>query len=497
MNFYFFFLFILLIKESFLENKIVKFKFEIYPINIAGIESLKSFISYWPSSLNRIALNDYIFRLFTDNFYFNLTLGTPPQIIPTIWNMHQYSFKLYNNSINKNNSSTFKNISEVFRYNFDESSNAIFCEEIFSFKDENNNSFSNIMSFMNLDVKEKNYGFVGLELPDYPEDGLLTFIRSLKKYNIINKYIFFIYYNSNQNINDITNYNGYLYFGEYPHNIKEFNNKFSENNFYEIKSSYRSRLVFWDISFDNIYFGDKYYFLQSKQAEICGDMRLSIGTDEYKDFISKNFFDKYVNNSICHLKTILNETDYMYYECLNNKELFDITTFPSLNFELRELNFNFSFGFEDLFFEHDNYIYFGIVFDKYYKLKYSQRWKLGSILFKKYLLTFNQDTKMIGIYKNIIKKNKYDFFKDKSTNEIKNKNSNKSNYKNWVFIKIVIIICMLFVFVFLGIALKKYIYICGNKNSKNINYNKKSLAHSSKNKNEVHEYYEMGNNLID
>ncbi len=256
--------------------------------------------------------------------------------------MNQYSFKLYNSSFNQNKSSSFKNISSRFNYNFDESNKAIICEDKSYFIDENNNSFSSLLSFMRFERGEENYSFIGLQVPNEIEDGLLTFTRALKKNKIINKYIFFIYYNKYQNNNDITNYNGYIYFGDYPHNIKEFSNKFNENNFFEIKGAFRNRLIFWDILFDNIYFGenDNNIKIRHKKAELSGNLKLSEGRDEYQDYITKNFFDKYINNSICQLKTILNNSDYEYYECKNDKKLFYMSKFPKLEFELKDIILN-------------------------------------------------------------------------------------------------------------------------------------------------------------
>ena len=105
-----------------------------------------------------------------------------------------------------------------------------------------------------------------------------------------------------------------------------------------------------------------------------------------------------MKESICQLKIVLNNTDYEYYECINNFELFEINKFPTLKFEIREINFVFYLNYKDLFFIYNNKIYFAIVFDRFFKVKYTQRWKLVSALFKKYLLVFNQDS---GFIKNL------------------------------------------------------------------------------------------------
>ena len=490
MNYYCYLLITFLINLLLCQTQITKFKFEPYPFNIEGKESIKSFISHSPGKLDNLDLDDFIFRLF-DDFYFNLTLGTPPQIIPAIWDMGEHSFQLYNQSFNVNNSSSFKQISSaVLSQLYDKSKEAILCEDKFYFIDENNNSFSNMFNFVKLEY-DKNYAFVGLQLPNYLENLLVTFTISLKKYKIIDNEIFFIYYDINQNTDDIMKYSGNIYFGDYPHNIKEFSNTFNENEFYEIKAAYRYNLVYWDILFNNIYFDDSYNLADYKQAAILGNLRLSIGTDEYMEFITKNFFDEYTKNNICQLKTIINNEKYLYYKCKNNPKLFNIAKFPNLNFEIRDIRFNFTFTYEDLFFTYNDYIYFGIIFDKYFYLKYNKDWKLGSALFKKYLLTFNKDKKMIGIYKNTIGKTHSSNLHYINGKDISNDN-NLNNINNYEYNKIFMVICLMIVVIILGIILIKYlINYHQNKNSKKINYQKKSSAYYLKNKKEIHEYFEL------
>ena len=501
MNFYFFYLFALIIKHAYFQFKIVKFKFEQYPINLNNINSIHTY-NYFPKPIDEIkANNDLFYRLLTDDTYFNLTLGTPPQIIPTIWNMNQYSFKFYNKSFYIDKSSSFKKLVPTFRYNFDESSDAILGQDIFYFIDDNNISFTTNLNFVKFEQGEKNYSFIGLQLPDYIVDDLLTFPRALKQSKIINKYVYFIHYNKYQNNEEIIHFNGYIYFGDYPYNIKEFKNEFNEDDFYEIQASFRNGLVYWDILFDNIYFGEKNNIdIKKKQAELHANMRLSIGTDEYKDYISKNFFEKYVNESICQLKVVLNNSDYEYYECINNLKLFEIDKFPTLKFEIREINFKFYLNYKDLFFIHNNKIYFGIAFDRFFKLKYTQRWKLGSALFRKYLLVFNQDSKKIGIYKKPLRNNNDDennYINDKDKNKNKNEIENNRNNNIKIFIKILIIICLIILILLIILFIKKYIERNFKKNdSKKINFVKGTKAHDSKNKNIVHEYYELGNNLM-
>ena len=486
MNLFFSLIFFFYLKKEI--HSIIQFNFEKFNTNVANINSLKYHSSNYPDTLNNLSKNDFMFRLLTDDLYLNLKIGSPPQIIPTIWKMDYYSFKIYNLSYNYSRSTTYQGISENFIYSFDEVSEALFCKDLFYFLDEYNNSIIRPFKYINIKNDKKNYSFIGLQLPDATTDNLITFIKQLKENDIINKYIFYIIYDRTES--RIDNPNGIIYFGDYPHNIKKFSDKYNINNYFEIKVANRNKLAYWDILFDNIYFCEKNknnndsIKIKHKQVELLGNMQISIGTDEYHEFISSYFFEEYVKHNICEQKTILNETDYIYYKCQKNNN-FNITKFPSLFFELKEVNFNFTLDYNDLFFIHDDYIYFGIIFDKYFKLKFNQRWKLGSALFKKYLLVFNQDSKTIGFYNNIINKNIFEPF----NNNIKKDN----NYDFDIikvfpifFLSIIIILCFRFI-------IRKF----QNKrkgNSELINYNKAKVGYSFKNKNEIHNYYELKNN---
>jgi len=492
MNIYIFFIFFFLLKKgTYSKSKIVQFKFEKYNINIANINSLIYHSSNYPNNLLVISKNDFMYRLLTDDLYFNLTIGSPFKIIPAIWNMNQYSFKIYMSSNEFNKAINYNNISEPFVYSFDEVSDAIMCKNVFYFVDEDNKTVFNLMKYISIKNDEKNYSFVGLQLPDIIADNLLTFTDQMKENEIINKYIFYIIYE--QNIG-IENPKGIIFFGDFPHNTKIFNNKYKSNNYFEVKAANRNKLAYWDILFDNIYFSESYKNddsstqIKYKQVELMGNMQLSIGTDEYQDYIQKFFFDKYIKENICEMKISSNVTDYIYCRWIKSDK-FNVTEFPSLFFELKEINFNFSFDYNDLFFIHDEYMYFGIIFDRYFKLKFNKRWKLGSVIFKKYLLVFNQDSKTIGFYNNIINKN---IFEPLNKN-ISNKKSNIINIlKIFAIFFLFILIILLFRFIKRNINVNSF----GQKNSKSLNYNKANVAHNFKNKNEIHNYYELNTNLI-
>ena len=241
MNLFFSLIFFFYLKKEI--HSIIQFNFEKFNTNVANINSLKYHSSNYPDTLNNLSKNDFMFRLLTDDLYLNLKIGSPPQIIPTIWKMDYYSFKIYNLSYNYSRSTTYQGISENFIYSFDEVSEALFCKDLFYFLDEYNNSIIRPFKYINIKNDKKNYSFIGLQLPDTTTDNLITFIKQLKENDIINKYIFYIIYDRTES--RIDNPNGIIYFGDYPHNIKKFSDKYNINNYFEIKVANRNKLAYW------------------------------------------------------------------------------------------------------------------------------------------------------------------------------------------------------------------------------------------------------------
>ena len=106
----------------------------------------------------------------------------------------------------------------------------------------------------------------------------------------------------------------------------------------------------------------------------------------------------------------------------------------------------FEFNYKDLFIEINDKLYFLVFFNNREDV-YAYRFTLGQIFLKKYLITFNYDTKMIGFYNKRI--------------EIVEENSHKNNERYYYEhdIKAIIVIIIAFiVFLFVGFLLGKKIY---------------------------------------
>ena len=136
-------------------------------------------------------------------------------------------------------------------------------------------------------------------------------------------------------------------------------------------------------------------------------------------------------------------------------------------FKSKDLNEIFNFTLEELFFEYNNRIYFGVIFDQYQM----HGWKLGRLFFEKYPLTFSLDNKAIGYYKQNVENKK-------------NKNRNIAT----TFILIILIIFLLLL-LFIGFrkynALKSLIPRKLKANELNDQFSYSAYSHIGDNKKEI------------
>ena len=127
--------------------------------------------------------------------------------------------------------------------------------------------------------------------------------------------------------------------------------------------------------------------------------------------------------------------NYYFYSCENSIETyFDEYKDGILIFKSKNLNEQFNFKLEELFFKYNNKFYFGIIFDEYQM----HGWKLGRLFFEKYPLVFSLDNKAIGYYKQI---------KD-------NKKRNSSTIITFFLILLILILSLLLI-----IGFKKYKFL--------------------------------------
>ena len=133
----------------------------------------------------------------------------------------------------------------------------------------------------------------------------------------------------------------------------------------------------------------KFFF----EAEIDYNLNIIYGSLEFMELIEQVYFNSKIVNGICK-KIILTKNNLIYYEC---EFSLDIKSFSEVYFYHKELSFEFSLTYEDVFILNNNKYIFAIWFES---SENKNIWKLGKPFLKKYLFTFDLEKKTIGYYLN-------------------------------------------------------------------------------------------------
>ena len=296
----------------------------------------------------------------------------------------------------------------------------------------------------------------------------LSFIKQLKEKNIIQNYIWnFYFYDKNTS----SKYDGTLILGDTPHNYysEYFNSNNYITNYMSIQVDERS-FSRYGITLDKIYylFNGELKNFNEKQTSFNINSYLIIGTYEYQCEILNDFFSKYIQNETCQIiPFVYSGQSYDSYICNKSKMTEkELSQFPELIFQSRNYNNKtFTFDYKDLFTEYIDYYVFNIYFLKYSvysDFEYENIvWNFGLLFFKKYYLTFNSDTKILGVY-DIQKDESNDKNKD-GERENEKKSENKENNSS-IILKIILIIGISLIFInliFFGVKM----YLSKKKNA--------------------------------
>ena len=250
------------------------------------------------------------------------------------------------------------------------------------------------------------YAILGLSLQNkYVSDENFNFIKNMKYFNVIDGYSFYFNF-YNESALDINN-SGELIIG----NDDYFKNN---NNFINVDLSNKISYSFWTLNFRNVFYGDINIYKNNKNnynkekfnnifAEISIEIGLIIANYQMKEVLSNNFFNK---NKCEYLSFRYDNLDdeqsslnmYLFYFVCNSSV--DISKFKPIIFQLKDLNYNFTLNYKDLFFKYNNSYYFLILFG-------TKNIHFGRFFLKKFKIAFNQDKKII--YLNI-KDNNSKFF---------------------------------------------------------------------------------------
>ena len=403
--------------------------------------SFCEFVIKWKRLLNNSVSDETIFyNLINNIILFDIQVGSKKEKISFQIIFNEYAFTLIGSdtetSIKKYNykeSKSYKNISDIKSYYFSFFKECYQSTENFIINDKKINNLKFVLTtkldeFFD-DFLVTQTGYFGLQIsPRSLADDLIDFaiIKQLKANKVISSYTFKIVYdNKNKDLND----NGKIVLGE-----KDYEKNFLDK-FITIKAQIFSSHLEWGFSVDKVTYGDIEVKAFQNLVKFCIENAAILGTDKFHDIIYEEFFNDTINDNICFKKEIY---PFIFYYC--NKDV-DISNFKELNFELKDINFTFSFNKNDLFYDEGNYKYFLVVFTIH-----STDWIFGRPFFKKYgdNFIFDQDKNLMVMYKN---------------------QKNNSDEKRSNFVKKFFIVILVIAIIFLIVYIIKY-YIKYKKNRK-------------------------------
>ena len=262
-------------------------------------------------------------------------------------------------------------------------------------------------------LEEPSSGGIGLQL--FQEELSTTnintesFFEIMKNKGIINNYSWTIIYNNKEG------YDGYLFIGDYLHNIDNNDLFLNEKKYYKnyLNSIYAytyDNVIKTEFDMDELIIY-KRNENQENSNEIIKDSKYLHTKLDYNflGIVGPQFIRIYLENNILTDKNGCNKDNFFlegkryffYYWEKNNliiKKLKNI--FPKIQFINYHFNSNFTILPDDLFIEKDKYIYCLMLF----VLSGKDEWILGTPFVKKYQFMYEQESKRIFYYssKNVI-----------------------------------------------------------------------------------------------
>jgi len=235
-------LFILIIKQYNSKN-------DIYKIPI-GLYNTKIFYN----SL------DMVNNIFYNLLYANLSIGTPPQIIPFSLNLSTQTFSVPNDLFNKNESTSYESISKKeTSYEYESVITGFNSKDILNI-DNNTNKKIDFILGTKYENENNILGIIGLLIPQNFHYGVDPFFRSLRSGGFINAYSWTLKFFDNVSLIDTIVYNknknniiGEFIFGDEPHNYETEKDKYNITEYLRVSplsSSVGS--IYWDIEFKSI-----------------------------------------------------------------------------------------------------------------------------------------------------------------------------------------------------------------------------------------------------
>ncbi len=361
--------------------------------------------------------------------YVNIDIGTPRKTTQLPLEFYSNDFYIGNDALKEmpkdrfidlkyydTNSSTLENTDtdEYYSINGDIFEFGMYKSDNFYF----NNQTYKLDFYLAEKFREVNTGGIGLQL--YPSNDIYdstptiqkTFLGKLKNNKLIKGYYWSIFYNSNDNKKE----EGTLLLGCLPH---EFNDSlgsyekecFNLDNKKSVNFAIPSEFKENKIDMDAVYayegsntekliedFPNGYNDYRRIELDYSsGGVKVPLSLKKYYHRI----FEEHISAGNC-FNDSFHKNNFNYYYCKkNNAVLSKIKKiFPKIIFLSRDLIYNFTLDYDDLFVEENGYVFCLL----YFKTTTDRIWVLGKPFLRKYFFTFNYDKKDIDFYINSCKK---------------------------------------------------------------------------------------------
>jgi len=463
MNIYHFYFFLILLNEIFSsKNRIYRIPFGLFKQKNSEKDS------------------NIINNIVTNGKYLNLSIGTPSQITPFELDTNSQTFSASNETFNRNDSSTYEQISrDIAYFDYEVAEYGYTSKDVLNIDNIVNTKINFILGTKFENTKLNNLGIIGLLIPKRVQYGVYPFFTSLKTAKLINSSIWTLKFFDNVNLIDQITYNegkfniiGEFIFGDEPSKYENDSKKYNSSEYYKINPLADNDIIYWEFEFTNIYLSfkerktdSKIYFLGRKTAEIIINFSFILGPTYFFDFIKENFFSDYLKNYTCFEKNV--DFYYSYIECDSSLQ---IESFPDLSFEQAGFEYTFNFSYKDLFVEdRENNKYIFLILKREYFLD----WVLGTVFLRKFQFVFDEDSRKIGFYRQF-QENKED-----------NNNGNDNDNNNQNITKTVVIIILIIIFstllIVFGMVIQK---ICFKDRKKRANELKDNFEYISENNDE-------------
>ena len=389
-------------------------------INSLFIIKFKRFLSINAESQN-MNLEEFINQRIYNIYETDIYLGEPSQIIPGFLKSYEYKFYLSNNYCPKTEY-YYKDKSKTFLYE-DSKNNyyigiKIMDSLIFNSSNNNEIKINNFTIIVDNDLKSPQCFHIGTQILIKSDEKDTNIMDILHKKEIIKSYFYkYKIINNDElylilDLNIDTNNNNYKF-------IKPIINRFNPSS----QTYQKWGLVFEKIRLNNY----NYEYSENIKAEFDINYGCLFGSSDFKEK-----FEKYLKDNDIYIEDKYSKMEnYIYFFDKNIKGIEKLKNIE-LVFYHRELNFNFTLNYDDLFLEKNNGLYFLVIFD--YKTR--DDWKFGYPFFKKYNFIFNHDSKIMGFnYQDLSLNNDLgDIINDNNRNKEKSNSDiyidDKKNTKN-------------------------------------------------------------------